>query len=1182
MGRVLLAIDEQFGREVAVKELLPGLSGSQSSKASRDFAERFLREARVTGRLEHPGIIPVYEIGQRVDGSAFYSMKFIHGESLYDRLRKINRRDDIDASAKMKERLKLLDHFIDICEAIAYAHSKGVIHRDLKPDNVMLGDFGETLVVDWGLAKVLGQADTPFPQSASAHDLAGSRTVTGSVLGTPAYMPPEQAKGELEEVDGQSDVYSLGVMLYVLLTGTTPFTGSSMPDILRKVLTQEAPSIRELQPDAPRELISLCERMMAREKSERLHSAKQAADEVRAYREGRALSTYAYSIRELLARYIKRNKRAVAVAAVAFVLLCLAGIGFWVREIQREAQEREEFELLVQARKDKLDAAAQSAVAMDIKSILERIETLSIDLLFADLDDDPFALGPAIARNNALTPARREEALRAVQDALTWAQAQRARLQLARDPIAGKHVDLLTEEEFAKAHKAQREAENTALVLALLAEHHSAAQTALVSLDLTPEERASHEAHIATASNSLVNAWSTLARAAVEDMEAGRGRLGREDEFRQKYGMAALNPDEWVKRLIGFRHEKVAQTLADLLRPYTEKARLDGPSVRWTDPDRDALQVILETLGDIQQPQVAVPALGEFLHEAYDAFFASEISGARASVVVTAGLALCATESEAADLILREVLQGRLINSPESQQIERRMSRIREGAGIEEPEDAASYNERAVARYMRGDSEGAISDYTKAIELDPNFVAAWLNRGRALHAIGDSKAALIDYNRAIELAPQVPQSWINRGTLRYEAGNFEGAASDFDQAILLQPRSVDAWFNRGNARARLGDQAGAFSDYSQAIELRPNAPQFWINRGNCRERLGDTEGTMKDYEQAISVDPQFAIAWNARGFLKFLQGNTDEALRDFSQAITLDPSLLSAWCHRARLRINIGDGEGALADLDQAFELAPNDFQVWYSRALVHRGMKNFDAAMEDFSQCIKINPGFSDAWAGRGTLRYDQFGDAAGAVSDLTRAVKLDPQYSNAWMYLGNIRKLQDRPADALRHWLTAYEVATASWSSLENLEKARTSLLEYIADQGAIAVLEIATIEDGYQAKELGLKPFDVITAIDNEPITGFEFTTGIDTFGAKMGALDKSVPHTLTVRRYKRNAVLNEMQLTLLRDASGSLILDDAGKPQWEHEELTVTIQLDSPIGVWLAEQYLPQATRDEGED
>src|SRR5262249_11176450 len=191
---------------------------------------RFLLEAEVTGRLEHPGVVPVYGLGTSDQGRPFYAMRFVRGQSLKEAIDRFYQADEHpgrDPAERTLALRQLLGRFIDVCQAIAYAHSRGVIHRDLKPANILLGPYGETLVVDWGLAKVVGRDDPP-PQPAAeltlrpASHSGSSETVAGTAMGTPAYMSPEQAEGRLERIGPASDIYSLGATLYCLVTGRPP------------------------------------------------------------------------------------------------------------------------------------------------------------------------------------------------------------------------------------------------------------------------------------------------------------------------------------------------------------------------------------------------------------------------------------------------------------------------------------------------------------------------------------------------------------------------------------------------------------------------------------------------------------------------------------------------------------------------------------------------------------------------------------------------------------------------------------------------------------------------------------------------------------------------------------------------------------------------------------------------
>jgi serine/threonine-protein kinase len=324
LGVVFVALDTELHREVALKQILDPHADDPANR------QRFLLEAEITGGMEHPGIVPVYGVGSYGDGRPYYAMRLIRGDSLKEAIERFRTDPTLkkDTGRRSLELRKLLRRFVDVCNAIDYAHSRRVLHRDIKPGNIIVGKHGETLVVDWGLAKVLGSEDASGPSGERplVPTLASGSTETlpGSALGTPAYMSPEQAQGDLDRLAPQSDVYSLGATLYCLLTGKPPVESEDVGAALRAVEKGEFLRPRHLDPTIDRALEAVCLKAMALRPHDRYDTTRELADDIERWMADEGVRAWREPLARRAGRWAGRNRSAVAAASVALLAMVAA------------------------------------------------------------------------------------------------------------------------------------------------------------------------------------------------------------------------------------------------------------------------------------------------------------------------------------------------------------------------------------------------------------------------------------------------------------------------------------------------------------------------------------------------------------------------------------------------------------------------------------------------------------------------------------------------------------------------------------------------------------------------------------------------------------------------------------------------------------------------------------------
>jgi serine/threonine-protein kinase len=378
LGAVFVALDEELHREVALKQMLDQHADDPVSRS------RFILEAEITGGLEHPGIVPVYGLGSYGNGRPFYAMRFIRGDSLKEAIQHFHGDGALanDPGRRSLGLRKLLRRFTDVCNAIEYAHSRGVLHRDIKPGNVIVGKHGETLMVDWGLAKARGKGDavepteerTLMPSSASG----SAETLPGSALGTPAYMSPEQARGDLEALGPRSDVYSLGATLYCLLTGKPPFEEDDIGEVLRRVQAGDFPPPRRLDPTIDRALEAICLKAMANKPVDRYASCRGLAEDVERWMADEPVAAWREPWTRTLLRWLTRHRTGVTGAAAA-VLAGVVGL-VAVLAVQTSANARLSASLTRET-EAKNDLAAANAQLTRSKADVQARYDLAVDAI---------------------------------------------------------------------------------------------------------------------------------------------------------------------------------------------------------------------------------------------------------------------------------------------------------------------------------------------------------------------------------------------------------------------------------------------------------------------------------------------------------------------------------------------------------------------------------------------------------------------------------------------------------------------------------------------------------------------------------------------------------------------------------------------------------------------------------
>jgi serine/threonine-protein kinase len=864
MGAVLKGRDVELGRDVAVKVLL------ESHAGRTELLQRFVEEAQIAGQLQHPGVAPVYELGQFTDRRPYFAMKLVKGQTLAKLL----------AARKSPEegRPRFLGIFLQACQAVAYAHARGVIHRDLKPSNVMVGGFGEVLVMDWGLAKVLpreGVADeragpqrpdegltairTRRSEGSSAPGSGGTQTEAGSVLGTPAYMPPEQALGEV--VDERADVFGLGAVLCEVLTGKPPYAGGDRDQLLRRAVRADlVDALARLERcGADAELVELTKRCLAAEPADRPCDAGAVADELSAHllavEQRLRQAELARAQAEVRAKEERKRRRVqLALAGAVALLLALAAGGGLYLQRQHElrgleqAQRRREAEAAVEATLGKADELKGKARWSEAASLLVQTRT---------------QLG------DGAPPELRERVEQALADVALVGELDAIRLKRAT-LVEGKVDDAGVDREYAEAfrkHGLGNPGEAPAVVAARLRD------SAIKEQLLAPLDDWAF-----TTRDRQRKAWlMEVARRA--DPHPWRDRL--------------RDPAVWAdtKKL----HALAAEAKAEELSPQVAAA------LGWA---LDAGQAIA-LLRVVQRRHP-----GDFwVNLALGTLLAHRKDQDEAIGYLRVAVALRPTAS-AAHNNLGNALRAK-------GQVDEAIACFRKAIAID-PRFAGAHTNLGVALSAKGQVEEAIACYRKAIDIDPRRVLAHINLGAVLCDVKrDYDGAIACFRKAVAIEPRNAVAHTNLGVALSHKGKRDEATTCFRKALAIDPRLAQAHAYLGADLLRKGRYAEARDASIRAHDLLPaNHPL----RASIFRRLQACEHLLKLEERLpglLQGADRPASALECLDFASICQHKQlhTAAARFYAEAFVRQPDLAHQHRYDAACSAALaGSGQGKDAD----------------------------------------------------------------------------------------------------------------------------------------------------------------------------------------------------------------------------------------------------------------------------
>lgn len=1015
LGEVFVALDSELNREVALKEIQERRADESESRA------RFLMEAEITGGLEHPGIVPVYGLGTYADGRPFYAMRFIRGDSLMEAIQKYHKPPGEASNSGGPERnlqlRNLLRRLIDVCNALQYAHDRGVLHRDLKPGNIMLGKYGETLVVDWGLAKAAGNVNRGTPEAPASDAEPGTlalgvaeapllpvsgsgvaETVAGSAIGTPAFMSPEQAVGRLDLIGPASDVYGLGATLYCLLTGRAPFKGD-VAEILKKVGQGDFPWPSKVKPGISPALEAICLKAMAMRPQDRYGAPRELSDDLEQWLADEPVQAWPEPWSVKTGRWMRRHKALVSGAAAALfvgIVALSAGLLWYQDEQNRRAADQALRRMEAarrQAEADRKQALSEAAIRNALSQAKQARQDLNAILqepggVFRLLNDP--------ARWKALIGVAR-------------ASLDRARALVA---TADQGVDPQLTEEAANldASLAHDEADR---LLAVRLEKIRMDKATIVDGKFD-EARAAEDYPGAFAEANLTVLGEKPAAVAV--------RLHSSPIKEQM--VAAL--DDWAGASFRLGQKGIAKQLLDVGRAATPDSTW-GNRLRQIETWRDQ-HALTELVTDAPAAALSPPLLqliGTLLGQDHP---------------LKATWCRQAQAQHPTDFWLNLDLGNALLKTDpvESAGFYRVALAIRPGS-------SAAYYCLGAALSAQKKLPEAIAAYHKAIDLDPKCAQAYHNLGVDLSAQKKLPEAIAAFQKAIDLDPTSALAYNGLGSVLTDQKKLPEAIAACLKAIDINPKYALAYNNLGNAYFAQKELPEAVAAYEKAIDLNPKLALALNNLGAALEGQKKLAEATTAYQKAIEIDPKNAAVHNNLGSVLYAQKKLAEAITSFRKSIELDPINPRAYSNLGIALRGQNKLPEAIAACQKAIELDPKYSNAHHNLGIALSAQKKLPEALAAFQNAIELDPNYPQSRFGLGFAQFLKGSFSEGAAN-LQKALNLLP------------------PMHPLRaDWLKLLKMS----QQMQALEKRVPAVLDGTAHAAPGELLEMAWMCQEYQKR-------------------------------------------------------------------------------------------------------------------